>query len=110
MARLLEGEKIVNYVLFDGSNPEPIRGSDVVLGEARSLDTAPAGDAGLIGGKSWQVITSFYSIDATDSQPLVSNRADVYVSGITTRLSLDVGLAVMEGTLTRLQELPPPQC
>ncbi len=108
--RLMAGEKIVDYVLFDGSTPEPIRGSDVVLGEARALDAPPEGDPGLIGGQSWQIVTSFFSLEATDTQPLVSNTADVYLSGITTRLSLDIGLAVTEGTLTLLQELPQPTC
>lgn len=108
--RLLAGEKIVDYVLFDGSTPEPIRGSDVVLGEAKALDIPPAGDPDLIGGKSWQIVTSFFSMEATDTQPLVSNTADVYINGITTRLSLDIGLAVTEGTLILLQELPQPTC
>lgn len=110
VARLLAGEKIVDYVLFDGSTPEPIRGSDLVLGAARPLDTPPDGDNNLIDGQSWKIVTSFYAMEATDSQPLVSNTADVYINGITTRLSLDIGLAVTDGTLTLLQELPQPKC
>lgn len=110
VTRLLAGEKIVDYVLFDGSTPEPIRGSDFVLGDARPLDVLPDGNADLIGGKSWQILTSFFALDSTDSRPLVSNTADVYINGITTRLSLDIGLAVTDGTLTLLQELPQPEC
>lgn len=110
VGKILSGEKIVNYILFDGSTPEPIRGTDVVVGPAKPLATPPEGDAGLIAGPGWQVVTSFYGLHDTDSQPLVSNNAHVYANGITTWISLDIGLAVTEGNLTLLQALPEPSC
>jgi len=110
VGKIMAGEKIVNYILFDGSTPEPIRGTDVVVGPAKPMETPPEGDADLIAGPGWQVITSFYGLNDTDSQPLVTNTAHVYANGITTRISLDIGLAVTEGTLTLLQALPEPSC
>ena len=74
------------------------------------METPPEGDADLIAGPGWQVITSFYGLNDTDSQPLVTNTAHVYANGITTRISLDIGLAVTKGTLTLLQALPEPSC
>lgn len=110
VGKILAGEKIVNYILFDGSTPEPIRGTDVVVGPAKPMETLPEGDTDLISGQGWQVVTSFYGINDTDSHPLVTNTAHVYANGVTTRISLDIGLAVTEGTLTLLQALPEPSC
>ena len=110
VGKILAGEKIVNYILFDGSTPEPIRGTDVVVGPAKPMETPPEGDAGLITGPGWQVVTSFYGLNDTDSQPLVTNTAHVHANGVTTRISLDIGLAVTEGTLTLVQALPEPAC
>ncbi len=110
VTKIMSGEKIVNYILFDGSTPEPIRGTDVVVGPAKPLATKPDGDTALIGGTGWQVITSFYGLHDTDAQPLVTNTAHVYANGVTSQLSLDVGLAGTEGVLTLLQALPEPSC
>lgn len=110
VGKILAGEKIVNYILFDGSTPEPIRGTDVVVGPAKPIETPPEGDADLIGGPGWQVVTSFFGLNDTDSHPLVTNTAHVYANGITTQITLDIGLAVTEGNLTLLQALPEPAC
>ena len=110
VGKILAGEKIVNYILFDGSTPEPIRGTDVVVGPAKPMEEPPEGDAELIARPGWQVVTSFYGLNDTDSQPLVTNTAHVYANGITTHISLDIGLALTEGTLTLLQALPEPSC
>lgn len=110
VGKILAGEKIVNYILFDGSTPEPIRGTDVVVGPAKPMDEPPEGDADLIEGPGWQVVTSFYGLNDTDAHPLVTNTAHVFANGITTRISLDIGLAVTDGTLTLLQALPEPSC
>lgn len=108
--KILAGEKIVNYILFDGSTPEPIRGTDVVVGPAKPMETPPKGDVDLIDGPGWQVVTSFYGLNDQDAQPLVTNTAHVYANGITTWISLDIGLAVTEGNLTSIQALPEPSC
>ncbi len=110
VGKILAGEKIVSYILFDGSTPEPIRGTDVVVGPAKPMETLPEGDTDLITGPGWQVVTSFYGLNDTDSQPLVTNTAHVHANGVTTRISLDIGLAVTEGTLTLVQSLPEPAC
>jgi len=108
--RIAGGERFINYILFDGSGPEPMRGSDVVIGPAKPLETAPDGDTGLIEGQGWRVVTSFYEMDATDTPPAVTNVADAYRNGVASRLMLDLGVIEVEGTLTSVQALPMPEC
>lgn len=108
--RIARGERFVDYVLFDGSGPQPLRGSDVVLGPAQPLDAPPEGDAALLDGQGWRVVSAFYEIDATDAPPLVSNVVDAYRNGVASRLMLDLGVMEVEGTLTSLRALPEPEC
>ena len=104
------GQKFIEYILFDGSSEKPLKGTDVVLGPAAPFEDPVKGDVGLLEGQSWRIVTSFFDMDVTDAPPSSTNISDVLGNGISTRLALDVGLAEAEGLLTSITKLEEPDC
>lgn len=110
MARVIAGDKVIEYTLFDGSSPTAIKGTDIVAGTPEPLDQPPSGDADLLAGQAHRIVSSYFDMTATDAEPMSSNTSDVLENGITTRILLDIGMAEAEGVLTSIAALPEPEC
>ncbi len=110
MEGVAAGERVVNYVLFDGSSRDAVRGVDFVTGPADPPAVTPQGDAELLTGPAWRVVSSYYDIKATDAEPQATNTIDVYRNGVTSSLLIDLGVATVQGTLMSVTALPEPDC
>lgn len=110
IAQIASGKKVVEYTLFDGSRQSALGGTDIVIGEARPLQQTPSGDVDLIQGPGYRVTSSYYELTAKDAEPISSATVDVYVNGIMTALSFDLGIALVDGVLTSVSALPEPTC
>ena len=110
MQGVAAGEKVLNYVLFDGGSRDAVRGVDFVTGPADPPDVTPEGDADLLAGPAWRVVSSYYDIKATDAEPQSTNTTDVYRNGVTSSLLIDFGIATVQGTLMSVTALPEPDC
>ena len=108
--RITAGEIVLDYIMFDGSSAVPIRATDVVAGDPKNMPDASIGDVGLVSGKGWRVITSFFDIEATDAPPTSTNIFEIYDNGVTGWVKYDIGLVEVNGELTALETLPAPSC
>lgn len=111
MGRLLQGERVVEQLVFDGSDPTgPIRISDLLLGEAPDLDPAPKGDADLAKGPFLRVLSSYIDPGTTDSEPRSVQRADINAAGVTGRWSFNIDTIPLKAELSEIKALPEPDC
>lgn len=110
IAQIASGKKVVEYTLFDGSHESAMGGTDIVIGEARPLQKPLDGDLDLIQGPGYRVTSSYYELTAKDAEPLSSATVDIYVNGVMTALSFDLGIALVDGVLMSLSPLPEPSC
>jgi hypothetical protein len=104
------GQKTANYVLFDGTTADPVRVFELLIGPAAKLDPPPEGDTWLLVGTGWRSTGSFHRYSGQESEPLSTITQSVLANGVTTDLSLDVGIADVALKLRRLRALPEPKC
>jgi hypothetical protein len=104
------GQKTANYVLFDGTIPEPVRVFELLTGPAGKLDPLPDGDIKLLAGKGWRTSGSFHKYNGQESEPLTTLTQSVLANGVATELAIDIGIADVALTLRRLRALPEPKC
>lgn len=110
IGRIVAGEKVIDYVMYDGSGTTPVRATDVITGDPKNAPNPDIGDADLITDKGWRIITSFFDIDATDAQPTSTNIFEIYDNGVTGWVKYDIGLVEVDGVLTAIEALPDPVC
>lgn len=110
LGKFLAGEKVLDYVMYDGSGTAPVRATDIVTGDPKHAPSAEISKTGLITDKGWRIITSFFDIEATDAVPTSTNTFEVYDNGVTGWVKYDIGLLEVDGELTALEALPPPSC
>lgn len=108
--RIADGEKVLDYLMFDGSGSTPLRATDVIAGAPKNRPSAEIDGAGLITDTGWRVITSFFDIDATDAPPTSTNIFELYDSGVTGWIKYDIGLVEVDGDMVALEKLPAPTC
>jgi hypothetical protein len=104
------GQKTANYVLFDGTIPEPVRVFELLTGDAGKIEPAPEGDAKLLAGKGWRTSGSFHRYEGQESEPLTTLTQSVLANGIATELALDIGIADVALKLRRVRALSEPKC
>lgn len=111
MGRLLQGERAVEQLVFDGSDQTgPIRISDLLLGDAPELDTPPKGDAELAQGPWLRILSSYIEPGTTDSEPRSVQRADINAGGVTGRWTFNIDTIPLNAELTEIRSLPEPSC
>jgi len=111
MGRLLQGERVVEQLVFDGSDQSgPIRISDLLLGEAPALEIAPKGDAALAQGPFLRILSSYIDPGTTDSEPRSVQRADINAAGVTARWSFNIDSIPLKADLSEIKALPEPDC
>ncbi len=110
LARIDAGEKVIDYMMFDGSGSQPTRATDVVAGAPKHRPDAAVVDTGLITGTGWRVITSFFDLEQMDAPPTSTNVFELYDSGVTGWVKYDIGLVEVDGVMTALERLPAPSC
>jgi len=110
MRGLFRGERLVSQRLFDGGEEGAMLVVDLAAGAPSPPSGAIEGDADLATGRMLRAVTSFFPLDQPDSAPVYTYIGDLYENGVTGRMTLDLGLAVMEAELTALRRLDPPAC
>jgi hypothetical protein len=105
-----QGKRTMNYVLFDGSGPEPMRVFELLTGTAIAIRPPPKGDAELLGGRSWRTVGSFHRYTGTAAEPITSITQDIHDNGIGSAITFDIGLAVVQLKLRAIRKLPEPTC
>ncbi|MCR9221780.1 MAG: cell envelope integrity EipB family protein [Alphaproteobacteria bacterium] len=110
LAALFSGQALVSQRLFDGGEEGALIAVDLAAGAPEPPPETVAGDAALLRGRMLRVVTAFYAVDAPDSEPLSTYIADILENGVTTRLTIDVGLASVEAELSAVRRLPRPDC
>lgn len=110
LQQIADGKKFQSYEYFDGSSQDAVRVTEVLIGSAEPLSRAPQGDSDLLSGGYWRVVSSFFPLSNQDEEPMSVNTYDVFENGVTTRLTLDVGVLTARGVLTHVERLPPPTC
>lgn len=110
LAALFSGQALVSQRLFDGGEEGALIAVDLAAGAPEPPPETVAGDGALLAGRMLRVVTAFYAVDAPDSEPLSTYVADILENGVTTRLTIDVGLASVEAELSAVRRLPQPDC
>lgn len=111
MGRLLQGERVVEQLVFDGSDPSgPVRISDLLLGEAPALEARPRGDTSLATGPFLRILSSYIDPGTTDSEPRSVQRADINAAGVTGRWSFNIDAIPLQAELSEIEALPEPAC
>jgi hypothetical protein len=105
-----KGQKNANYVLFDGTTPEPVRVFEILTGTGAALDPMPEGDVKLLEGTTRRTNGSFHAYEGSETEPLTTLTQNVLPNGIATELSLDIGFAEVILHLRRIRALPEPSC
>jgi hypothetical protein len=105
------GQKTANYVLFDGTTPDPVRVFELLTGPATKLDPPPEGDTKLLqAGPGWRTTGSFHRYSGQESEPLTTLTQSVLANGVAIDLALDIGIADVTLKLRRVRALPEPKC
>jgi hypothetical protein len=108
--RLFGGERLVSQTLFDGGEEGALLTVDVAAGTPEPAPDGVAGDRDLLDSPAIRTVTAFYDPDTPDSEPLSTYVADYHANGIATRLSLDIGLAMVGAEVSAIRRLPEPEC
>ena len=107
---LFGGERLVSQRLFDGGEEGAMLVVDLAAGEPTGPGGPVKGDAELAHGREIRAVTSFFPLGQPDSEPVYTYVGDLYENGVTGRMTLDLGLAVMEAELTAVGRLAAPDC
>lgn len=110
LERIAKGDTHFSYKLYDGNGTEAMRVTDLVAGTPKPLAHPPQGDHGLLSGRQWRIVTSFFPLEEADVEPLNVSTADIYANGVTSRLTIDAGVMKASGRLTHIEALPEPSC
>lgn len=105
-----EDKTLVNYLMFDGDSPTPVRGTDIVAGVPGSILADLKGDPTMVSGPLRRVITTLFDLAETDSEPQATYIVDILENGISTRITVDMGFMVVEALLSRIDPIPLPEC
>lgn len=105
-----QDKKLVNYLMFDGDSPTPVRGTDIVAGTPGSISSGLRGDTSLVEGPRRRVITTLFDLAETDSEPQATYIVDILENGIATRITVDMGFMVVEAILSHVDAIPLPDC
>ena len=103
------GLKTANYVLFDGTTPEPVRVFELLTGMPAMPSPMPDGDIKLLDAKGWRTTGSFHKYAGQESAPLTTLTQTVLANGVATELSLDIGFADVTLQLRRIRALKEPR-
>ena len=104
------GARTMNYVLYDGSGPEPIRVFELLTGTPKPLSPSPSGDAELLRVPSWRTIGSFHRYTSTAAEPTATIAQNIHDNGIGSSITFDIGLAVVQLKLHAIRKLSEPSC
>jgi hypothetical protein len=105
-----EGARISNYVLFDGSGETAIRATDLVAGTPDPTLDGLSDPDGLTTTIAKRVVTTFFDMTRTDSEPTMTYIVDILPNGVTTRLTIDLGFMVTEARLIEITLNEPDAC
>ena len=111
LARAEAGERIINHLVYDGTDGAVLFDVTTVLAEPKTqtLEGEAGGEAG---GEAtiWPMRLAYYPHDTVDPLPQVEIGADVQDNGVAHRLVFDYGTFTVESELTELEPLPRPDC
>lgn len=108
---LRAGARVKVQTLFDGRDQEgPTQVSDLFLGPAPPLDEAPKGDADLLSGDFYRVVSSYSAFDATDEEPHAVQTSDVLANGVTARWRFTLEPVELEAVLVEIEALERDSC
>ena len=109
-SRVKNGARTMNYVLYDGSGPEPIRVFELLTGTPKPLSPPPSGDAELLRVPSWRTIGSFHRYTSTAAEPTATITQNIHDNGVGSSITFDIALAVVQLKLRAIRKLPEPAC
>lgn len=105
-----DGARIANYVIFDGSGPTALRATDIVAGTPAPTLEGLSDPADLTEGTAKRIVTTFFDMSRTDSEPVLTYIVDMLPNGLTTRLTIDLGFMVTEARLIDVVANEPAPC
>ncbi len=107
LARAEAGERIINHLVYDGTDGAVLFDVTTVLAEPKTqtLEGEAGGEATI-----WPMRLAYYPHDTVDPLPQVEIGADVQDNGVAHRLVFDYGTFTVESELTELEPLPRPDC
>ncbi|NQV56448.1 MAG: DUF1849 family protein [Rhodospirillales bacterium] len=108
--RMEGGSRTANYILFDGSTPDPVRVFELATKQPLNSGPLPKGDTALLSGRGWRTVGSFHDYSGSRSEPLTTITQNIKSNGIATELTFDIGLAVVNLKLSAIRKLPGPHC
>lgn len=109
-ALFLRAERIHPHVLFDGSDADAVRATDLAAGQPAPLAETLSDPDGLTRGEIKRVVSTFFDLSQTDSEPQMTVVSDMLANGVTTRMTIDLDFMVIEATLTEVTALPDAAC
>jgi hypothetical protein len=109
-AQIEQGARTMNYVLFDGSSPEPMRVFELLTGTPDALKPPPTGDTELLQGPSWRTVGSFHRYSGNAATPVTTITQNIHDNGVGSAITFDIGMAVVELKLRAIRKLPEPSC
>jgi hypothetical protein len=109
-ALFVRGKRIHPHVLFDGSDADAVRATDLIAGTPATLAADLEDPDGLTEGEIKRVVSTFFDLSQTDSEPQMTVVSDILANGVTTRMTIDLDFMVIEATLEEITALPAPEC
>lgn len=105
-----DGARLVNYLMFDGESPSPMRGTDILAGTPEPVDAKIDDPDRLAQGDIRRIVTTLFEFSDTDSEPETTYIVDMLPNGVATRLTVDMGFMVVESRLVHITAVPEPDC
>jgi len=110
MENIVKGDKVQNYILYDGASNEAVRVSDLLAGPAKLPNDLPDTVKPFVKEGGWKVVTSFFDLSEVDSEASSTHVADIYENGVTTKLKISNPQLVATGVLDQFEALPAAKC
>lgn len=105
-----KGARTMNYVLFDGSSPKPMRVFELLTGTPDIQNPLPTGDTELLQGLSWRTVGSFHHYSGTAATPVTTITQNIHDNGVGSAITFDIGMAVVALKLRAIRKLPESSC
>jgi hypothetical protein len=107
LARAQAGERIMNHVVYDGTDGATLFDVTTVVAEPKKMTVEDVAGGHVV---VWPMRIAYYRHDATDPLPDVEIGADIQENGIARRIVFDYGSFTVESDLTSIDALPAADC
>ena len=105
-----KNQRLLTYILFDGSDPFAWRATDLVAGKPVAPRADVSDPNGLLVGQMKRIVSALFEVGKQDSEPTTTYISDTLPNGVIVRMTIDIGVMVAEAELVEVLAVPEPGC